>query len=80
MMFSKAMRSYFQDPRGYSDPVPGKFRGFQIPDSQSSVFDMDIIASPMTRESACFSISFFLSKTLVFLETGYPRGSSEKVP
>ena len=41
--------------------------------SQSSVFDIGIIASPMARESVCFRFLLFLSKTLVFLSSEYPE-------
>ena len=64
-MFWEAGIIYFQDPRGFSDPVPGKFRGFQIP-VRNLRFDTDIIASPMARESLGFRFLLFLSKTLVF--------------
>ena len=41
--------------------------------SQSSVFDIGIIVSPMARESVCFRFLLFLSKTLVFLSSEYPE-------
>ena len=65
-MFWKATRSYFQDPRGCSDPVPGKFRGFQIPVSNLRCLIQTSLHRWWLGKACVFGLFFSLENFSVF--------------
>ena len=48
-MFWEAGIMNLQDPRGFPDPVPGKFRGYQISSSHSAVSATEIPGSKIRK-------------------------------